>query len=74
MIYKKKVMNKTKKVRCPHCKKINSVIIPEELKKHKEPIYRRTVTFKKAEVAPPKTIAVTCSNPECKKSFKIEIA
>ena len=74
MISRSKVMNKTKKVRCPHCKGINTVIIDEELKKHKEPIYRRLFTFKKHEISTPKTIAVSCSNPECKKSFKIDIA
>ena len=67
-------MNKTKKVRCPHCKGINTVNIDEELKKHKEPIYRKTVVSKKREIATPKTIAITCSNPKCKKSFIINIA
>ena len=74
MNQKAKVMNKTKKVRCPHCQAINTVNIDEELKKHKETIYRRIFTFKKHEIATPKTIAVTCSNPECKKTFIINIA
>ena len=67
-------MNKTKKVGCPHCREINTVNIEEELKKHEEPIYRRIFSFTKPEISTPKTIAITCSNPECKKSFKIEIA
>ena len=72
MNYRAKVMNKTKKVRCPHCQGINTVNIEEELKKHKEPIYRRFFTFKKREIVTPKKIAVTCSN--CNKLFKVEIA
>ena len=66
-------MNKVKKVRCPHCKEINTVNIDKELKKHEEVVVKQIDIFK-PKITPPKTIAVTCSNPECKKSFKIEIA
>ena len=73
MICRAKVMNKTKKVRCPHCQGINTVNIDQELKKHKEPIYRRIFSFTKHEITTPKKIAVTCSNAKCKKSFIINI-
>ena len=65
-------MNKVKKVRCPHCRKINTVNIDEELKKHDEVVFKMLIP--KSKITAPKTIAVTCSNPECKKSFKIDIS
>ena len=74
MISRSKVINKTKKVRCPHCQGINTVNISEELKKHKEPIYRRIFSFTKPEITTPIKIAVICSNSECKKSFIINIS
>ena len=66
-------MNKTKKFRCPHCKKINTFNIEEELKKHEEFVVKQIKMFK-PKITTPKTIAVTCSNPECKKSFIINIS
>ena len=63
-------MNKTKKVRCPHCKGINTVNIDEELIEHKEWVIKMR-TFE-AEIPTPKAMVITCSH--CGKSFKIEIA
>ena len=65
-------MSNIRKVRCPHCGAINTVDIDEELEKHKQPVIRYTTTYV-PEPAPPETITVRCSNPECKKKFKIKV-
>jgi hypothetical protein len=65
-------MSNIKKVRCPHCGAINTIDIDEELKKHKQPVIRYTTTYV-PEPPPPETITIRCSNPECKKKFKIKV-
>jgi len=61
-------MHNIKKVRCPHCKKIITVDIDEELKAHKTILYKHP--FRKPdELAVPKTITVTCNR--CHEKFKV---
>ncbi len=60
-------MHSTKKIRCPHCKKIVMVDMKEELKT--DTVYKRpSIT---PEIEPPKTISMTCSR--CDKKFKINV-
>jgi hypothetical protein len=71
-------MSNIRKVRCPHCETINTVDIDEELIKHKQPIFRHTMTYVPTvtfvpEPPPPEIITVRCSNPKCKKKFKIKV-
>ncbi len=60
-------MHSTKKIRCPHCKKIVMVDMKEELKTHE--LYRRP--FGTPEMETPKTINITCSKWD--KKFKINV-
>jgi len=62
-------MDYIRKVRCPHCKKINTVDITKELEYHEETIYKGRP--EKPELDVVKMIIVSCSF--CGKSFKIEL-
>ena len=73
MSYRAKVINKVKKVRCPHCREINTVNIEEELKTHEEFVLKQIKMFE-PKITTPKKIVVTCSSQKCKKSFKIDIS
>jgi len=64
-------MDNLRKVRCPHCKTINSVNIPIELVKHETITYRNLSPYKKSDKNIPKSIEITCTH--CTKSFKINI-
>lgn len=61
-------MHNTKKVRCPHCKKIITVNVDEELKVQKTSLYKHSIG-KPDALAIPKTITITCTG--CREKFKI---
>ena len=64
-------MDNLRKVRCPHCKSINSVDITSELKKHEINIHRDLTKVDIYNKNIPKSIKLFCT--DCKKSFKINI-
>ena len=64
-------MDNLRKVRCPHCKSINSVDITSELKKHEEVVIKHILSDPNINKYIPKSIKVACTH--CKKSFKINI-
>ncbi len=64
-------MNNIRKVRCPHCKAINTVDISSELSKHETITYKTLSPDKPENKNIPNSIAITCSH--CGKSFKINI-
>ncbi len=64
-------MDNLRKVRCPHCKTINSVDITSELKKHEEVVIKKILSDPNINKYIPKSIEVICTH--CKKPFKINI-
>ena len=64
-------MDNLRKVRCPHCKTINSVDITSELKKHEINIHRDLTKVDIYNKNIPKSIKITSPNPN--KPLKINI-
>lgn len=64
-------MSKRKKVRCPHCGEINTIDAESELKRHEQFVLkhmtRRNIGSK------PEAITVLCSNPDCRRRFKVNL-
>ena len=63
---KVKGMSKIRKVRCPHCNKVNSIDVDQELETSTQLIIRRGVG---GDVEKPKTISVKCRY--CGEAFKV---
>ena len=60
----------TKKVRCPHCKEVNTIDVNEILSQNEQVIFKNLPPLKQSDSKQPETIAVTCHN--CKQQFKIK--
>ncbi len=63
-------MSKLKKVRCPECKRVFSVDIEAELITHQQVVLK---AWKEPDMKQPKSMTVTCPNPDCKKVFIINL-
>ena len=68
-------MGSVRKVRCPNpqCRQINIIDIEAELKKQGCYAVFRTAVSIDAEIELPETIVVVCSNPACRKKFKVKL-
>ena len=62
-----------KKVRCPHCKEVNTIDTDEVLNQSEQIVFKKLqpIDIEQSSSKKPETVAVTCHN--CKQQFKIRI-